>query len=123
LQPGRDDNPPQQGPFMNEHLSWLRRDTELHRGPLLKFLGAIGIALGLSSLCLVVSGLIGLTLGVAVQITAARDLSAMDAGLMDPRGRGEVETAQRWGTIALFSSLAGMVWGAVLLLFYFMGRF
>lgn len=87
-----------------------RRDNEPHRAPFLKLLAILGIILGLGS-CLVLPGILGLVLGLAVQSIADRDLDKMAAGLMDPRGSEAVESAQRMGKVAVI--LNGVVLGVL----------
>jgi hypothetical protein len=77
-----------------------RRDNEPDRAPLLKLLAIVGTLLGLLS-CLILPGLLGFVLGVAVRAMASRDLAMMARGEMDKRGRKEVQTARALGTYAV----------------------
>lgn len=83
----------------DNECNYLRRDNEPDRASLLLLLGVFGIVLGVVS-CLVLPGILGLALGLAVQVMAARDLAKMDSGLMDTRGRMGVQTARTLGFFA-----------------------
>jgi hypothetical protein len=96
------------------------RDNEPHRAPLLKLLAILGMMLGLGS-CLILPGVLGLFLGLAFQSMADRDLGKMAAGLMDPRGEGEVKSAQRMCRVAVILNgvLLGVPWLMLLCIYLY----
>jgi hypothetical protein len=79
-----------------ERPGCVRRDCEPHRGQLLHVLGTVALILG--RLCLVFPpfSLFGLPLSVWVKVTAQKDRTKMNAGLMDPAGMGYVTKAARY---------------------------
>ncbi len=61
-----------------------------------------GLLLGLGIASIVLScGCIGLVLGIVTLVLANKDLAEMDAGTMDPAGRGNTTTARLLGIISL----------------------
>jgi hypothetical protein len=83
-------------------------------------LGGAVLVVGLTSVCLIYSGLLTLPLAVVVELLVRRDTYGMATGRMDPRGRAQAETARRlaWGGVAagflggLFC--AGPLWETVM---------
>ena len=73
-----------------------------HRGTLILVLGILG---------LVVCG----PLGIAAWIMGSTDLKEMDAGTMDPSGRGQTQAGKICGIIATVLLIVGLV--AFVLLF------
>jgi hypothetical protein len=94
----------------------LRRDCEPHRGRLLLKLGAAAYALGVVSAILFCLAPLAVLLGAGAWGLAVRDLTKMEAGVMDPGGRGQAEKGRRLGCLGLVAAVAGLcVWGSVLL--------
>jgi hypothetical protein len=58
-------------------------------------LGAVVLLIGLTSLCLVLTGCLCFPLALVVEGMAQRELERIEAGVMDPNGRGQAETAQK----------------------------
>jgi hypothetical protein len=82
----------------------------------LRLLGVVGLVCGILTPVLVVPGLIGLPLAVAVFVLSGRDLARMRRGLLDPAGRAETETARALADKGLLFSVAGVfVWGLLVL--------
>jgi hypothetical protein len=86
-----------------------RRDCEPHRGELLCLVGTISAICGLTTICLVLPGLVAIPAGILVGIIARKDLESMNAGLMDPRGRELCERARIRSGIAVASSLLALL--------------
>jgi hypothetical protein len=93
-----------------EHPGAMRWDCAPHRGPFLILLETVVLLIGLSSLSLVLTGLLSFPLALVVEGMAQRDLERMQAGTMDPNGRGQAETAQR---LAQGGVLAGFLGGVL----------
>ena len=75
-----------------------------HRGTLILVLGILG---------LVICG----PLGIAAWIMGSGDLKAMDAGTMDPSGRGNTNAGKICGIIAtVLMALAVLIFGALFVL-------
>jgi hypothetical protein len=91
----------------------VRRDCAPHRGTFLAVLGAVSLACGFFSCCLVVPGLVGLPLGLATLVMGRRDLGLMEAGLMDPEGRKRTEEALTNAGVGIVLSLAGTFFGCL----------
>jgi hypothetical protein len=114
----------------------VRRDCAPHRGRPLLFLGRAAFACGLVCLvmtvpcCFTLPGaafayrrplrvsllmtaasslpcLFAWVLAVAARKLARRDLARMEAGLMDPAGRGDTEGARAWAAWGWFLALPG----------------
>ena len=83
-------------PSSQEGPGRLRRDCEPDRGELLLLAGTVSLYCGLFA-ALVIPGLLGLPLGLLTYRLGGRDLHKMRAGLMDPRGRRQTQTARRRG--------------------------
>jgi hypothetical protein len=77
-----------------------------HRGTLILVLGILS---------LVVCG----PLGIAAWIMGSGDLKAMDAGIMDPGGRGNTNAGKICGMIATILLLIGVAIGTLIFLFGF----
>jgi len=75
-----------------------------HRGTLILILGILG---------LVVCG----PLGIAAWIMGSGDLKQMDAGTMDPAGRGTTQAGKICGIIATVLLVVGLVIFAAIFLF------
>jgi hypothetical protein len=78
-----------------------------HRGTLILVLGILG---------LIVCG----PLGIAAWVMGANDLKEMDAGTMDPSGRGMTQGGKICGMIACILMILGLVVG---ILFVALGMF
>jgi hypothetical protein len=75
------------------------------------------LVLGLGIASLVLScGCIGLVLGIATIIMANKDLAQMDAGTMDPAGRGNTTTGRVLGIASLALFAVAVVVSLVVLL-------
>jgi hypothetical protein len=74
-----------------------------------------------------VPSLLGIPLGLAALVLATRDLSKMQAGLMDPRGAVQTERAGGKGFVAVMLCLPPgliVVYGFLdLLLYYLLSRY
>ena len=94
----------------------VRRDAAPHRGNWLLLLGRTALLFGGLALCLAAPAAVGLPLGVAVWVLGQRDLTRMRAGIMDPRGRGDVLRAMDLAIAGALLSLFGLViYGSALL--------
>jgi hypothetical protein len=108
--PGPDDPRPWERPGA------VRRDCAPHRGRLLRVLGGVSLVCGILAPVLMLPGLIGLPLSVAVLVLSGRDLARMRRGLLDPSGRAETEKARGLAFGGLVLSAAGLsVYGLLLL--------
>jgi hypothetical protein len=116
----------------------VRRDCEPHRGPALRLVGRLGLALGVASAALTGFWFLGLAyaphdptvtvLGVAALALAvgawgfaggvwwacSRDLALMGAGRMDPAGRAQTVAARLGAAAVLAVPLVGLVGGLLL---------
>jgi hypothetical protein len=89
----------------------VRRDVAPHRGHWLRALGVTAVVCGLLSVCLGLPALVALPLGGILWVVARRDLARMDAGLLDPAGRGETEQARDQAVLGLMIGVPGaMIW-------------
>jgi hypothetical protein len=86
-----DDDRPWEGPYRMP----VRRDCEPHRGQMLLTLGIVSIVL---LMCWPVA-VIGLPLGIVAWALARKDEEKMQAGTMDPEGRGLVQAAKVLGIV------------------------
>jgi hypothetical protein len=77
-----------------------------HRGTLILVLGILG---------LVVCG----PLGIVAWIMGSGDLKEMDAGTMDPAGRGTTQAGKICGIIATILLILGIIIGVAVFLFGF----
>jgi hypothetical protein len=88
---------------------------EPHRGPLVLVLGIISVVFGvmspLGACCgpLLVASLVGLGLGIPAWILGRRDLRKMDAGEMDPQGRGQTNSGMICGIIGTLAGALGVL--------------
>jgi len=57
----------------------------------------------------ILSLIVCMPLGIVAWVMANGDLKKMDAGLMDPEGRGNTQAGKICGMISVFLSLAGCV--------------
>lgn len=73
-----------------------------HRGTLVLVLGILG---------LVLCG----PLGIAAWIMGSNDLREMDAGAMDPSGRGNTQTGKICGMIACVLMILGLIVGILVI--------
>jgi hypothetical protein len=95
-----------------ERRGGVRRDGEPHRGTMVLVFGILSIVFGAvvpaGACCgpLAVAGFVGLGMGIAAWVMGRRDLAKIDAGTMDPRGRGSTKAGKICGIIGtLVSSL------------------
>ncbi len=77
-----------------------------HRGTLILVLGILG---------LVLCG----PVGIAAWVMGSNDLKEIDAGTMDPAGRGTTQAGKICGMIATILLIVGVVIGALFFLFGF----
>ncbi len=77
-----------------------------HRGTLILVLGILG---------LVICG----PLGIAAWVMGSGDLKQMDAGTMDPEGRGTTQAGKICGIIATILLIVGTIIGVLFFLFGF----
>src|SRR5262245_21281131 len=76
----------------NEDRPWetpgaVRRDCEPHRAHFIRLVGTISLTWGLLSICLGLTGVVGILTGIAAWVMANSDLRKMSKGIMDPSGR------------------------------------
>jgi hypothetical protein len=77
-------------------------------------LAVMAILLGIAALCILVPGLVGLPLAIAVWRRARRDLEQMHAGRMDPSGVVSAENARGTSFAAIVvNAVALLTWGAL----------
>lgn len=107
--------PPDADPRPWERPGAVRRDCVPHRGHLLLGLAVAGLICGLLSFVLWLPGAFGILLGIASVDLAGRDLLAMEAGVMDPSGRGQAERARVYGTWGAACGSIGLLLYPVLL--------
>lgn len=121
-------NDPQAPPDADDPRPWeeagrVRRDCEPHRGPMLRGLGIVSVVLvPVGALASPLIGVVaGVALGLTVWVLAGRDLARMDAGVMDPEGRRETQSARRLGLAGVLASfgLLALVVLVVAALLYF----
>jgi hypothetical protein len=62
-----------------------------HRGGIVLAFGILSIVLAVASLAFCLPVVFGLPLGILAWVWGRKDLRAMDAGLMDPEGRGNTQ--------------------------------
>jgi hypothetical protein len=86
-----EDDRPWEGPYRTP----VRRDCEPHRGQLLLTLGILSLVL---LMCWMVA-VVGLTLGIVAWVLARKDEQKIQAGTMDPEGRGLVQAAKVLGIV------------------------
>jgi hypothetical protein len=95
----------------------VRRDCEPHRTPWLHLLTGLTLIASILSACCPVFALVSVPLALALWAAVRHDLAMMDAGRMDPAGRGLAQDVR--GAVFPFLLLpvvgAG-VWAAYLLL-------
>ena len=94
----------------------VRRDSQPHRGDLLMLLGTASLVCGVLACLIFVTALVGLPLAAVTWRWAGRDLARMDAGLMDPAGRGQTEGARDTAWLGGRFNLLGAAFGFVLFL-------
>jgi hypothetical protein len=99
-----------------EQLGAVRRDVKPHRGDLLRLLGTASLVCGFLTPALLVPGVVGLPLAVAVLMLAHRDLGRMGRGVLDPAGKVETEKAKHHALVGLFLNVIGLLGAGVLLL-------
>ena len=117
------DRRPRQRPPGHEELErpWerpgvARRDCIPHRGPLLRAMAFAGLIGGVFSPCLVgLPALVGLPLAIAAWLLARRDLSEMQAGLMDPAGQRYTGLARDAGAGGLLVNALGLALSGLVL--------
>jgi hypothetical protein len=120
-----DDYPPRDDYEGEEDLRrrYIRRDVLPHRGGLVLTLGIISIVAGTVGcvVCIWLSGVIGLGFGVTAVLMGRTDLRQMDAGTMDPDGRGLTKAGLICGIVGMVcGALAGLACGAYLIFVVYM---
>jgi hypothetical protein len=90
-----------------ERPGCVRRDCDPHRGHFLLLLANISCSCGLLSFCLAFPSVLGLPVGVAAWVMAARDLGRMRAGQMDVRGRRRTQNARSIAAFGVVISTLG----------------
>lgn len=74
---------------MNQTIPSLPPGVKPHRGTMILVFGILSLVLFLvGSLCCFPLPLVGLIMGIVAWVLAVPDLKEMDAGIMDPTGRG-----------------------------------
>ncbi len=77
-----------------------------HRGVSILVLGIVGLVVGLfGSFCCGVFGIAGLICGIIAWVMGNNDLRQMDAGVMDPTGRGLTQAGKICGIISVILSI------------------
>jgi hypothetical protein len=91
-----------------------RGDEMAHRGGVLLTLGIVSLVLGFASFIFsCFSAVIGLVLGILAWTWGRKDLKAMDAGEMDPEGRGATQAGFIMGIIGTIVN--GLFFAAILI--------
>jgi hypothetical protein len=89
---------------------YIRRDLLPHRGSLILTLGIISIVTGtVGALICFFGGFIAIGLGITATLMGRGDLRQIDAGSMDPDGRGQTKAG-------VICGIVGMVCGTLVLL-------
>lgn len=88
------DNP--QGPIETVEVGPVQQQLRPHRGTLILVLGILGLV------CCLICGIIAWILG-------STDLKEMDAGRMDPSGRGLTQAGKICGIISVVLGIAGFI--------------
>jgi hypothetical protein len=100
-----------------ERPGCFRRDCEPHRGDMLWWLANASLLLGALALvpcCGWLPGLVGIPLSLCSRSLAKADLAKMQAGLMDPAGKGVTFSALTLSINGLWMSILGVVlWGGL----------
>jgi hypothetical protein len=77
-----------------------------HRGVAILVLGIVGLFLGLpGTFCCGVLGIAGCICGIIAWVMANKDLKEMEAGRMDPAGRGLTQAGKVCGIISVILAI------------------
>jgi predicted Zn finger-like uncharacterized protein len=97
-----DDDDDYDGPAQRRRR--MRRDLDPHRGNLILGLGIFSIVANIGGICCLIPGVIGIPLGIVSLLFGLADVRKMDAGDMDPDGRGAT-------TAGYICAIIGLVFG------------
>jgi hypothetical protein len=86
----------------------IRRDLEPHRGNLILGLGIGSIVSNVVAVCCIFPAIVGVPLGIVSLMLGLADVRKMDAGDMDPDGRGST-------TAGYICAIIGLVFGVLTL--------
>ncbi len=101
----------------------VRRDCEPHRGNWLRLYGGLALLVGMVAGGCVVLAIVSLPLGIVVWRLAARDLSKMRAGQMDPGGQQQALDARACARVAVLFPVVGLVlWSGLFLVAWLVPR-
>ena len=81
-----------------------------HRGVLILVLGIVGLVLGLPPIWLLcgIFGIAGCICSIIAWVMGNKDLKEMDAGRMDPSGRGTTKAGKICGIIGVILAIVGL---------------
>jgi hypothetical protein len=104
----------------DEPRRYIRRDVMPHRGAMVLTLGIISIACGtiLALVCGILP-LVAIGLGVTAVLMGRSDLQQIDAGTMDPDGRGQTKAGLICGIIGMICGALALIACGVYLVFVF----
>jgi hypothetical protein len=88
-------------------------------GPMAPHRGQLIMILGIASLVGFVIGLPLWIVGPFAWIMGNNDLKEMDAGNMDPEGRGQTQMGKMMGMIATILAVLGMIIGCIVVILFF----
>ena len=93
---------------MNQTIPSLPPGVKPHRGTMILVFGILSLVLFLvGSLCCFPLPLVGLIMGIVAWVLAVPDLKEMDAGIMDPTGRGTTNAGMICGIVGCALTLLG----------------
>jgi hypothetical protein len=92
-----------------ERPGGVRRDCLPHQGLLVLVLGNASFVCGVLALLLILPGLLGLVLGIGASLLGTQQLGRINAGLVDPDGRQEVERGLSRSVWGMAMSSCGLV--------------
>jgi predicted RNA-binding Zn-ribbon protein involved in translation (DUF1610 family) len=105
---GRDDDEEDEyddRPWEGRRGPRVRRDCDPHRGAVVLVLGILSTVFGAFTCFYGLPGLLAIPMGIVAWILGASDLKKMNAGTMDPDGRGQTQAGMICGIIGLIVSL------------------
>jgi hypothetical protein len=92
---GEDVAEEEERPWDHSYRRPVRRDCDPHRGQLILIFGIVSLVSMLCAFLLV----FGLPLGIVAWVLGSKDLAKMDAGTMDPEGRGLTQAGRICGIV------------------------
>jgi LSD1 subclass zinc finger protein len=110
---GDDDREPEDDEHNDHDEDWearrMRRDLAPHRGGLILGMGIGSLVFGALGVGCCLFSSIGIPLGVASWIMGQGDLRKIDAGTMDPDGRGSTKGGYICGIIGCALGIVGLI--------------